>query len=314
MRLPTSPGGLWIAALWVLLSGCSSAAPPSDAPPKTSGTRIEIAGGELDVQVTSKPDSISEDQLLQWVRTAARAVAGYYGRYPVKHVEIAVSTTSGGGPINGQTYGNSRIEIEFRPGVRPGDLEDDWVLTHEMFHLAFPDLRQSHLWMNEGLSTYLEPIARARIGTIPVERVWREMVEGLPQGLPEPGDRGLDHTHTWGRTYWGGCLYWFLAEVQIRQQTQNRRSLDDALRRILDEGGDGAARWPVTRVLEVGDRATGTTVLHELYDQMADKPDGVDLDALWRQLGVRYREGRVTFEDAAPLAAVRRAITAPRPE
>jgi hypothetical protein len=38
-------------------------------------------------------------------------------------------------------------------------------------------------------------------------------------------------------------------------------------------------------------------------------PGSVDLPQLWRRLGVRTASGRVTFDDSAPLAAVRRSIT-----
>jgi hypothetical protein len=32
---------------------------------------------------------------------------------------------------------------------------------------------------------------------------------------------------------------------------------------------------------------------------------------LWRELGVSVQEGKVVFDDSAPLASIRRAITAP---
>jgi hypothetical protein len=47
---------------------------------------------------------------------------------------------------------------------------------------------------------------------------------------------------------------------------------------------------------------------------MAGQPYAPDLDALWRQLGVSVRDGRVVFDDSAPLAAIRQAITAPPSE
>jgi len=46
---------------------------------------------------------------------------------------------------------------------------------------------------------------------------------------------------------------------------------------------------------------------------MKDTPSPVDLDALWRELGVWVNDARATLDDAAPLAATRRAITAPPP-
>jgi predicted metalloprotease with PDZ domain len=134
-------------------------------------------------------------------------------------------------------------------------------------------------------------------------------VRGLPQGLPGRGDEGLDRTHTWGRTYWGGALFWLLADVGIRERTGNRFGLEHALRAVVAQGGSIAERWPLRRALEVGDRAVGTKVLEELYAKMSSAPANVDLDALFGRLGVAVRGKTVEFDDDAPLARVRRAIS-----
>jgi hypothetical protein len=157
----------------------------------------------------------------------------------------------------------------------------------------------------------LEPVARARAGQVTAEEAWREFVEGLPQGVPGAEDRGLDNTRTRESIYWGGNLYWLLADVRIRVQTGNRRSVDDAIRAILAAGGDGATDWPLEKVLAVGDHATGTTVLKDLYDEQGPRRANVDLEELWRKLGVKHWHGRIRFDGAAPWANIRRAITAP---
>jgi hypothetical protein len=155
---------------------------------------------------------------------------------------------------------------------------------------------------------------RARDGQISAEKFWGDLVDGLPQGLPEAGDEGLERTHTWGRTYWGGALFCFAADVALRERTHNTRSLDDALRAVVATGADVEAHWEVEQLLDVSDRATGTRVLHELYDRMALAPTTVDLAALWSRLGVRRDGQRVVFDERAPLAALRRSITgAPEP-
>ena len=82
---------------------------------------------------------------------------------------------------------------------------------------------------------------------LPPETVWRELVDGLPKGLPAAGDRGLDNTHTWGRTYWGGALFCLMADVEIHQRTNNRYGLQDALRGILGAGGNMEHDWPLAR-------------------------------------------------------------------
>ena len=140
-------------------------------------------------------------------------------------------------------------------------------------------------------------------------QMWFEVVRDLHQGLPESGDKGLDHTHTWARTYWGGALFCFLADVEIHKQTNNRKGLDDALRAILNAGGDIRHDWKLADALRIGDQATGVPVLIPLYDKMKDQPYEVDLAATWKDLGVERTGNSVSFNDAAPLARVRDAIS-----
>src|SRR5262249_186765 len=155
-----------------------------------------------------------------------------------------------------------------------------------------------HDWVEEGLATYVEPFARVRVGLLSEAEAWRGLVRGLPNGLPEQGDRGLDHTPTWGRTYWGGALYWFLADVEIRNRTGNRFGLEQAVRGINASGGNNAVRWPISKIFEAGDRATGVPVLRELHAKMGSKPTSVDLRALFAELGVRVSDSTVRFDDA----------------
>ncbi len=251
--------------------------------------------------------------VVEWVRRAAVAVTNYLGRYPVKELSLTIERGGHGGVNNGVTHGARDIEVHLGRRTEATDLNGDWILTHEMFHLAFPTLADRYLWMMEGLSDYLEPVARGRAGQLTPEEVWREFVEGLPRGLPTEGDGGLDNTFTRERIYWGGNLFWLLADVRIREKTNNRHSVDDAIRAILEEGGNGDAVWSLERVLDAGDKATHTTVLKDLHSELGPKPGAVDLDALWKKLGVKYNQGAITFDDAAPAAGVRLAITANRP-
>ncbi len=55
--------------------------------------------------------------------------------------------------------------------------------------------------------------------------------------------------------------------------------------------------------------APPVAVLSELYDQWGAAPMQVDLEALWRDLGVERNGPRAALNDEAPLAAIRRAIT-----
>jgi hypothetical protein len=275
-------------------------------------TVLRIGGAAIEVTFGSDQFDLPRQALLDWVHLAASAVSRYFGRFPVRHASLQIVMAAGRrrGKISGVTYGaggvRSRLTLDQR--LTAEDLRRDWVLTHEMVHYGFPSMEPQHHWMEEGSATYIEPIARAAVGNLPVTQVWGDMVRDMPQGLPAAGDQGLDHTHTWGRTYWGGALFCLLADVEIRRQSRNRKGLVDALRAINRAGGNIASDWPLERALAVGDKATGGKALQDLYERMAAKSMPVDLPDLWKQLGVTREEGQVTFDRGAPLAQVRAAI------
>jgi hypothetical protein len=245
------------------------------------------------------------------VQVAAESVAGYYGRYPVAHLTIRITPFSGHGVRHGQTFGmhGGLIKIGLGSETSRAELMNDWMMTHEMIHLAFPSVSEEHHWIEEGISTYVEPIARIRANHMKEEQMWVDLIRDMPKGQPQEGDQGLDHTHTWGRTYWGGALFCFVADVEIRRQTQNKKGLQDALRGILDAGGDIRTDWELTQAFKIGDRATGVNVLTDLYQQMKDRPVTVDLAEKWKLLGIEWDGTNVQLRDDPPGASLRRAIT-----
>jgi hypothetical protein len=280
-------------------------------PSQAQDTRaVEVNGGRIEVSFTRSPTPELRKLVLDWINTAARAVAGYYEKFPVSELPVRINIFDGRGVHGGQTFGwnGARIRIAVGNASTAVDFADDWMMTHEMIHLAFPSVAEEHHWIEEGLSTYVEPVARARIGQLTATRVWSDWVESMPKGLPESGDRGLDFTPTWGRTYWGGALFCLLADIEIRKRTQNTRGLEDALRAIVRAGGTIESDWPLEDAFRLGDKATGVPVLIELYEKMKAAPAPVDLASLWKQLGVQRRNGGIHFNDGAPLAPIRRAI------
>jgi len=279
--------------------------------PGSQTRTLQVPGGEIEVTLPDEPMALSSADLLTWVKNCAGAVAAYYGRFPVDHLILRIRAGSGSRVGHGVTYPTrgGLILITVGREATTQALAGDWVLTHEMIHLAFPSMADEHHWIEEGLSTYVEPVARAQAGQLPVDEVWKQFIRLMPQGQPGAGDDGLDHTHTWGRTYWGGAMFCLVADVRIRERTKNRKGLQDALRAIVGNGGVISEDWEIGRALAIGDKATGTGVLQELYRQMRDKPFPVDLDQLWNNLGLALVDGAVTFNDKAPEATIRRAIT-----
>jgi hypothetical protein len=273
---------------------------------------LQIGNSRIDVSLEEGELTLSHDELLSWVRDAAESVATYYLRFPVTHVALHLIVSDGQGVHGGRTFASDDggiIRIHVGRSTTAAQLAKDWMLTHEMVHLTFPSVTENHHWIEEGTATYVEPIARVRAKKFDARQMWFEVVRDMRQGLPQPGDQGLDHTHTWGRTYWGGALFCLLADIEIRKQTQNKMGLDDALRGILDAGGSMLHDWPLEKAFAAGDQATGTTVLETLYNKMKDQPYPVDLPEIWQQLGIVPDGDTVRFVDTAPLAGIREGIT-----
>jgi hypothetical protein len=274
---------------------------------------LKVTGATIDVTLPDGQMKLSRQELLNWVQASASTVANYYGHFPVPHLTLRIRSGNGSGIRHGVTYAKDGglILVSVGSNADVAATKEDWVLVHEMIHLAFPDMEDQHHWIEEGISTYAEPVARARTGGMSVEEVWRTFVRDMPKGQPESGDQGLDYTHTWGRTYWGGALFCLVADVRIREHTKNRKGLEDALRGINNAGGNISEDWDIEKALSLGDKATATTVLRDLYKEMRDKPAPVDLDQLWIKLGIAMKDGSVSFNDKAPEANIRKAITAP---
>jgi hypothetical protein len=271
---------------------------------------LMIGGSRIDVTIDTGEATLSQPDVMKWVQSAAESVAAYYGRFPVPHLTLRIVSFDGNGVRHGTTWGKDGGLIVIHAGSKttPADFAEDWMLTHEMIHLAFPSMADEHHWIEEGLSVYVEPIARIRAGHWTALQMWSDLVRDMPKGLPKEGDAGLDHTHTWGRTYWGGALFCFVADVEIRKQTKNKKGLEDALRGILNAGGDIRVDWPIENALKIGDQAVGVEILHKMYTEWNDKPVQADLAAMWKQLGIEANGATVILHDDAPLAAIRRAI------
>ncbi len=254
---------------------------------------------------------LSQERLVEWIEESALVVSNYYHRFPVERVYVALRAVPGAGVKRGRAVDTGpTINVTIGLASTESDIVQDWVLVHEMVHLAFPGVPDRHHWIEEGLAVYVESIARAKAGRLSPTTVWQGFMQGMPHGLPRPGDRGLDFTPTWGRIYWGGALFCLLADIQIRRDTGGVMGLREALRGVVTAGFNMTRRVPsLDTVLTTADRAVGGRVISELYNRLRASPEQIDLDALWRRLGIVADDAGLRFEATAPWSAIRAQIT-----
>lgn len=276
--------------------------------------RIRVDHGVVDVAIVGKTKyAMNDEAMYAWVHDAAAAVTPLFGRFPVDHATIfVVPAKNEDEVVFGKVLSLAGASVALVVGDKMPESarHTDWVLVHEMFHLGFPTFRGEGRWLGEGLATYYEPILRARAGWTKESDVFRQFARNMPRGLPARGSSaGLASREDLDSIYWGGALFCLAADVAIREETKNRRSLDDVIRAALARGGDATKVWTVAEVVRLGDEVTGTNVLSRMYERFAQKGERIDLDGILASLGVeKADDGAWALDDTRPLAWVRHGI------
>jgi len=277
--------------------------------------RIEIGASTISLRIIGNLPPELKGKALNWISNSASAVARYYGHFPVRHLDITVRARAGHGFGLGTadlTHGRPSIELPLGIETSDHELDDDWVLTHEMVHLAFPLVDRADRWLVEGMATYVEPFARLQFGTLSAKDVWGDFLKSSPRGLAKNSDEILRGSRRIPRIYWGGATFCLLADLQLRQDSNNKFGLQDLLAAISNSGVNIKSHLSSRRALSVGDKAFGVKTLEQLYDKLSLSAERPDLDKIFAQLGVRSEAGELKFDDTAPLAYIRRSIDAGR--
>ena len=127
------------------LTSLSPAWGDAKAPP----TVVSICGSTINVQIEGDSSAANHADILRWVRRAGEAVCAYYGKFPVPQVALDVQVRGGDGVDGGVTYPDNGgyIRISLGKDTPTTELDNDWMLTHEMIHLAFPSMSRKHHWI-----------------------------------------------------------------------------------------------------------------------------------------------------------------------
>lgn len=271
--------------------------------------------GEARLEVTRLDGALDQtlDDVDEWIQTSARAVRDFYGVFPVPRASVSVlPIPQRDAVVFGKVLPESEPGIALLVGQHATRkaLYSDWILVHELFHLGFPSFFEEGKWLDEGLATYYEPIIRVRAGLYTESELWSEWLEDMPQGLPAFTQAGLEYAHDFRGIYWGGAIACLVADVEARKRKLDA-GLEVGLRALRDAGGNACEVWTLAEVVGAVDHALGAPTLEPLVRQHAQRGSAFDLSRMFEDLGVsRDAQGRVKLSDAAPLAAVRRALTA----
>lgn len=282
---------------------------PGSLRPNLANTAALKEDGVLRVAILDGTGPGARADLLDWVQRTAEAEANWWQGFTARQSLVALVPTNArratgyGRTVSG---GGATVMVEVGRDVDRRRLFEDWVLVHEVIHTGMPYLRGRATWFMEGAATYIEPILRARAGWKSEEDVWREWIAEMPQGV---GAFAAGLASASGRqNYWGGALFMLLADIDLRRDSDGARGLEDCLAGALWDGLDGSKRTTLAEYASACDRAVGHGTVSRLIARHLEGGQPIDLDALWRALGVAQQGGRIVFDDTAPLAKWRRMI------
>jgi hypothetical protein len=140
--------------------------------------------------------------------------------------------------------------------------------------------------------------------------LWDEFLSSMPQGVDAFTRSGLEHATDFRGVYWGGAIACLVADVEARKRRPSG-GLEVGLRALREAGGNACEVWSLAEAMGAVDRALGAPTLAPIAARHAGRGSAFDLAALFADLGVtRDGQGKLALSNTAPLAAVRRAITA----
>src|SRR5713101_7380943 len=70
--------------------------------------KLGIAGSTLDIVFAPGELDLPQSKVLDWISRSAHAVAGYYGRFPVRHAQITIIPVAGSCVQSGKSFGYLR--------------------------------------------------------------------------------------------------------------------------------------------------------------------------------------------------------------
>ena len=273
------------------------------------GSSAPRSDGVIHLAILDGLTEANRADIAEWVRRTALAEANYWDGFTAKQMLLAMVPAPNRRGIGfGRTVsgGGATVMVEVGTDVDPRRLFNDWVLVHELIHTGMPYISGRATWFMEGAATYVEPIIRARAGWKTEDEVWREWIDQMPQGASAFAT-GLSRAS--GRqVYWSGATFMLLADLGLRRATSGAMGLEDCLKGALAAGLIGPMRVDLADYAAVCDRVTRTNVVSALIEKHFDRPAPVDLAALWKEIGVGLQDGKIVFDDAAPLAQWRKMI------
>jgi hypothetical protein len=262
---------------------------------------IKHSDQRIHIQYASTLKKAERQQTYVWLQRVTEALLTVYGEWPKDQFNITIqlgSSRNSPVPWGQVTRGNpDTVLLVVNPESDLQAITSDWTAFHELSHLLIPYRGHGDLWFSEGLATYYQNIIQARTGLLSEADLWQKLASGFERGRKQ-------------RVHWSGVHYWLTADIKLRQQSQNKKTLDHLLKQLKDccqhKSMSAAA------IAEQLDLLAGVELFKPLFIEYRTSLAMPDYNPVLTSLGVmtgQYnREYDVVLITDAPSADIRRRI------
>lgn len=283
--------------------------------------RLSFGGAVVEVALLDGVPALDRPMIRRWLEANIAAVAALNGRFPVPRLQLLVIPLgSGDEPVPwGQVTrgGGDAVHLYIDQRMSERAFMDDWVLSHELSHLFHPFLSGNARWVYEGLASYYQNVSRARTGMLAPREAWTALHAGFERGrrgtragrtLSDAAER-MRAERAYMQVYWSGAAVFLLADIELRDTSAQRLSLDRVLGAFADCCLLEARDWTGRDFLERLDRLSDSDVFTRLAAAHRDSDRFPDLTVAYERLGLQpLPDGGLAFDDGPRQAALRAAI------
>lgn len=274
------------------------------------------AGGKPHFFAVVAPEQLGNkkrENLRNGIKQIVETISTFFGEMPYSHYAFQCLFMNRWG---GEGYGalehrnSSTYLMPWDPFADQSLDRMEEVIAHEYWHVWFPKRVHPHqlgpfdyqnppatsaLWFIEGVTEYYSQIMLVRAKRQPGKRaLWN-----LMHLLDEPGiynGRSLEEISRAAATipiaslrpiYTRGAVTAMLLDGEIRAQTNNARSLDDAMRWMNETYGKTNKTFGEDQIIPLIEQATGTR-LQTLYNQCVASAAPLPLAEIGPKIGLRF--------------------------
>ena len=250
----------------------------------THGSNALTSGTTLDISFAEPVADHKAAALTSWLQAVAAGMKNVYGRFPLPHVRVRVvperrGLDSGDSPVSfGRVTRNGGEMIELFVNLdRPiEDFYADWTATHEFSHLLLPRISYKQRWISEGFASYYQNVLMARNDSYTTDQALKKLSAGFARGRASRPELSPNQAAREGvskaryKIYWSGAAIALLADVELRQRSGGRESLDVVLGRFQECCLPSRRRWSGTELFTKFDSLIDEPVFMPLYRRYAD--------------------------------------------